>query len=835
MTVNGEQEAGMVVVDLGGDWWLKRAGEEGSVPARVPGCVHTDLLAAGKIEDPFYRDNEDREQWISEADWVYGRTFEVPAEMLRHDRVLLRCEGLDTLATVTLNGRRVGQGENMFRLWEMNVKDSLRAGANSLEVSFSSPVQYVAKRQSQRELPDWSGPKEPKGRGWLRKEPCNFGWDWGPVLVTSGIWRPISLVGFSRGRLGEVEVRQKHADGKVDLSVTASAEVVKEAELTASVTVSLAGETAAEGRAPVSDGVARLKLSIAEPRLWWPNGMGEQPLYEVKIVLAGPEGEVLDRAAKRVGLRRLRLDRHPDEWGESFQFVANGVPFFAKGANWIPADQFATRVTRERYEDLLRSAAGANMNMLRVWGGGIYEDEVFYELCDELGLCVWQDFMFACSTYPTFDDDFMRTVRAEAEDSIRRLRHHPCMALWCGNNELEQGLVGDEWDDGKMSWKDYSILFDKLLPQVVKALDPDRDYWPGSPHSPLGERADSNNPTCGDAHLWSVWHGREPFEWYRTCEHRFNSEFGFQSFPEPRTVYGFTEVEDRNVTSYVMEHHQRSGPGNALIMHYLLDWFRLPSSLDMTLWLSQILQGMAMKYAVEHWRRAMPRGMGTLYWQLNDTWPGASWSSIDYHGRWKALHYMAKRFYAPLLVSGVEEAEAGTVELHVTSDLAESKAMTLAWVLTDAAGARLAGEELEVEAAPRRNVPVTTLDLKGFVDEYGRRNLLVWLGLRGEAGVVSSNLVTFARPKHIGLPDPGIGWSVEEAEGGAFRVDLRAAKPALWAWLSLRAAEARMSDNFLHLFPGESKTITVRPLEPMTREEFESQLVVASLVDTYGQ
>ncbi|MCJ7751196.1 MAG: hypothetical protein MUQ65_08895, partial [Armatimonadetes bacterium] len=522
------------------------------------------------------------------------------------------------------------------------------------------------------------------------------------------------------------------------------------------------------------------------------------------------------------------------KWGESFQFAANGVPFFAKGANWIPADAFATRVTRERYEDLLKSAAEANMNMLRVWGGGIYEDDVFYDLCDELGICVWQDFMFSCSTYPTFEEDFMRQVRAEAEDNVRRLRHHACLALWCGNNELEQGLVGEDWTDSQMSWKDYEALFDELLPKVVKELDPDRDYWPSSPHTPCADRADFNNPTCGDAHLWAVWHGREPFEWYRTCEHRFNSEFGFQSFPEPETTYGFTEGRDRNVTSYVMEHHQRSGPGNALIMHYMLDWFRLPTSFEMTLWLSQILQGMAMKYAVEHWRRAMPRGMGTLYWQLNDTWPGASWSSIDYHGRWKALHCMAKRFYAPLLVSGVEDPEAGTVELHVTSDLAEPKGMTLAWTLTDAAGARLAGKEMGVEAGPGQNTLVTTINLKRFLEEHGRRNLLVWLSLRDDAGVVSSNLVMFARPKHLELRDPGITWSVEEGGEGSFGVELRAEKPALWVWLSLGDADARFSDDFLHLFPGQSQTVIARPLAPMSREEFEAQLVVASLVDTYG-
>ena len=287
------------------------------------------------------------------------------------------------------------------------------------------------------------------------------------------------------------------------------------------------------------------------------------------------------------------------------------------------------------------------MNMLRVWGGGIYEDDIFYEICDELGLCIWQDFMFACSTYPTFDEKFMDNVKAEAIDNIRRLRHHPCLALWCGNNELEQGQVGEKWTEWTMSWTDYSKLFDKMLPELVDQLDPQTAYWPCSPHSPNGDRTNFNNPECGDAHLWNVWHKGEPFEWYRTCEHRFNSEFGFQSFSEPTTVYSYTAQEDRNITSWVMEHHQRAGIGNTTIMRYMLSWFKLPVGFENTIWTSQILQGTAIKYACEHWRRSMPRGMGTLYWQLNDNWPVASWSSIDYFGRWKALHYMAAKFFAP--------------------------------------------------------------------------------------------------------------------------------------------------------------------------------------------
>lgn len=817
-------------LNLTGQWTVIQAGTDGTIPAVVPGCIHTDLLAAGKIDDPFYRDNEDRLRWIGESEWIYSRTFEVPSELLAHECLILRCEGLDTLATISVNGQAVGQADNMFRTWEFDLKPALVAGENAIEVRFASPLPIIREKQAERYLPNWGGPKEVNGRAWIRKEPCNFGWDWGPVIVTCGIWRNIEIVGLSDARLSDVHLRQRHEDGKVTLDATVSAETVIADDLSARVTVSLGDATVASATAPLFDGHATVSLSIPNPQLWWPNNLGDQPLYTVHVALLSGD-RVLDTTTKRLGLRELRLDRHPDQWGESFQFTINGVPFFAKGANWIPADPMITTMTPERYRDLLQSAAEANMNMLRVWGGGIYEQDSFYDLCDELGLCVWQDFMFACSTYPTFDADFMANVAAEAEDNIRRLRHHACLALWVGNNELEQGLVGDAWTQSTMSWDDYDKLFEQLLPQTLQRLDPDRDYWPGSPHTP-SDRADFNDPNEGDAHLWQVWHGRQPFEWYRTCDHRFNSEFGFQSFPEPKTVYGFTEPRDRNITSYVMEHHQRSGIGNDAIMQYMLSWFRLPTSFDMVLWLSQILQGMAMKYAVEHWRRAMPRGMGTLYWQLNDCWPVASWSSIDYFGNWKALQYMARHFNSPLLVSAVEDVAAGTVQVHVTSDLLVPAQAELTWWLTSAAGDPIAEGSRGVQAPPSANTLVETLDLSRHLAAHGPRDLILGMEL-ADGPARSSNLVTFARPKHLELQDPGIQADPKDLGDGCFEVALTAEQPALWAWLELPELQARYSDNFVHLFPGRPVSITVRPKERMSLAEVKEGLVVRSLIDTY--
>ncbi len=825
----------MQTIDLGGMWELRQGGQDEAIPATVPGCVHTDLLAAGRIEDPFFRDNENRLQWIGHTDWAYAREFNVPEAFLRSQRVALRCEGLDTLAEIRLNGRKLAAANNMYRTWEFDVAPLLRPGANRIEVRFRSAEREGARLQKAHPVPGLDKRVEVQGKNWLRKEPCNFGWDWGPKLVTCGIWRDIALVAFDTARVTDVHIRQQHGKGKaVTLNLAAAVEAVASgAKLTAAVRVTLDGTPVAEAAAPVRRNGASCELTVKQPQLWWPNGWGEQPLYEVTVDLLDAAGNRVDTVTKRIGLRSMRLVREKDQWGESFYFEVNGKACFAKGANWIPADAFATRMTRDRYAHLIRSAADANMNMLRVWGGGIYEDDAFYDLCDEMGVLVWQDFMFACNAYPTFNEAWMDSVAAEAVDNVRRLRHHPCIAFWCGNNELEQCNVGPEWTAWKMSWSAYTPLADTLLGDVVQREDPDRAYWPSSPHSPCGDRADFNNPTCGDAHLWNVWHGKKPFEWYRTCEHRFNSEFGFQSFPEPKTVRDYTEPQDRNVTSYVMEHHQRSGIGNVTIMQYMLDWFRLPGDFDSTLWLSQILHGMAMKYAVEHWRRSKPRGMGTLYWQLNDCWGVASWASIDYYGRWKATHYLARHFNAPLLLSAVEDPAKGTVELHVTSDRLTPAKGTIRWTLTDLDGNTAASDTAAVTIPANRSKRALRIELDEPLKAAGNREWILWCELEVDGTVVSRNLATFARPKHLDLRDPEIDAKVKDNKDGSFAVTLTAKKPALWAWCELANTDAEYSDNFVHLRPGDPQTLRVTPIKPLTREQFEKQLKVSSLVDTY--
>jgi len=822
----------MQTLDLNGKWSLCRAGLRKPIEAAVPGCVHTDLLKAGIVEDPYLRDNENRQQWIGETEWTYSRRFTVTNELLSHDRVRLVCKGLDTLALLRINGNLAVASDNMFRTWEFDIRHLLHQGKNHVEVTFHSTIPYIAKRQAERPMPGWVY----GGSSYVRKEPCNYGWDWGPRLITCGIWRDIYLCAFNCARLTEIHVRQDHtAAPLVKLAVAVRVEAVRKRQLTCAIELLHEGAPMARTTVSIHRGIARARFTVKEPRLWWPAGLGAQPLYDVRVALADSKN-TLDSQTTRIGLRTLRLEQKDDEHGRSFQFVVNGVPFFAKGANWIPADTFATRLTRADYARLIGDARAANMNMLRLWGGGIYEQEWFYDICDELGICIWHDFMFSCAAYPAFDKQWMDNVRAEAIENVQRLRHHPSIALWCGNNELEMGIVGENWDESHMGAGDYCELFDKLLPGIVGEHDPGRDYWPSSPHSPCGERfRESGDLRWGDAHLWGVWHGGDRFPDYCKWHPRFASEFGFQSFPEPSTVASFTHHSDRNITTYVMEHHQRSGIGNTKIMQHMLDWFRLPTSFDMTLWLSQVLQGIGMKTAVEHWRRSMPRVMGALYWQLNDCWPVASWSSIDSLGRWKALHYMAKRFFAPLFVSAVADEQGKNVALWLVNDLRTSQRGLIRWQLTNLSGKRLVGAAFGATVGAQRSKRVGSLDIARHLDRHGKRNVILWLEFAGRRAVFSENEGFFARPKHMDLRDPCLDVAAAEGGSGTLVLNVRASKVALWVWLSCRGADVRFSDNFFHVRPGRTVCITATHSKHISAGEFEKRLTVHSLVDTYRE
>lgn len=842
--------AAPVALDLGGAWTLTEEGGGAPIAATVPGCVHADLQAAGRLPPLFWRDNELQHFWPGERDWTYERSVEVPAGLLARDRVVLRCDGLDTLATVEVNGVAVITADNMFRSWEADVKVALRPGANTVRVRFRSPLPVMERRSAEHRLPAWNiyHPRY-AGKSWVRKMACSFGWDWGPMAPTAGIWKPIRLLAWSQGRLADVRTVQRHADGRVTVAVSAAVERFAADALRVRATLAVDGATVATAE---GDAGAALELAVADPRLWWPNGLGAQPLYDLRVELLAADGTVVDTHAKRLGLRTLRLVRERDQWGESFAFAVNGVRIFAKGANWIPCDVFPSQIPRATYDDLLGAAAESGMNMLRVWGGGFYEHDAFYDRCDELGLLVWQDFMFACSTYPTFDAEWLATVRAEAVENVRRLRDRPCLALWCGNNELEQGLVDNEWTERAMSWADYAVLFDRLLPGIVASEDGATPYWPCSPHSPHGDRRDFNNHRWGDAHAWSVWFGGQSFESQRTWTFRFQSEFGFQSFPEPRTVAAFTAPEDRNLTSYVMDLHQRSKQlGNKTIFGYLLEWFRMPKDFAHQLWLSQLTQALCIQYAAEHARRIQPRMEGCIYWQINDLWPAATWSSIDVFGRWKALQHLARRFFAPVLVSGLEDLKAGTVAVHVSNHRREPLRATVEWRATDCAGTELARGTAPVAVPGQADVEACVVAADGLRRRLGDQlvhgdiphangtpgmyrgdlDLLIWLRVIEGGRELSRNLVLFARPKHLQLRAPAIAATVAAAGDGAFAITLAARHPALWTRLELDDEDARFSDNWLHLDGGAPVTVECRPKRTLTLEDIRTKLRVESLID----
>jgi beta-mannosidase len=676
---------------------------------------------------------------------------------------------------------------------------------------------------------------EPPGRSFVRKEQCNFGWDWGPVLVTAGIWKDIGLTGFSAARLLDTRIIQAHSKNSVDLKIETNVQIVSGKGFSAEVSVVRKGKVLSKNRSAVSSGKARNVLTVKNPELWWPNDMGGQPLYEIRVRLLDASGRALDCDSKKIGLRTLELVRKKDRWGQSFHFSVNGTSFFAKGANWIPADAFSTEVTPERLRILLQAAKDGHMNFLRVWGGGIYESDAYYDLCDEMGIFIWHDFMFACAAYPTDIPGFMDSVRHEAEDQIRRLRHHPSIALWCGNNELEGWIV--KFNTDVTSWplmppRYYSRLFDEMLPAICKRLDPLTPYWPSSPHTPVGDRDDSSNVRSGDAHLWGVWHGAKPFEWYRECFHRFVSEFGFQSFPEPKTIASFARGEETNMTHPIMEFHQRGNRGNPNIMHSMLSWFRMPKGNDAMVWMSQIQHGLAVKFAVEHWRRIMPRCMGALYWQINDTWPAVSWASIDYFGRWKALHYMAKQFFAPLLISGLELPEKKKIEVHVSSDMLKDVSATASVKVTDMTGKTLESFSRKLSVPERKSFKAFDIDLQDHWEHKGR-NLLIWLELRVAGRIVSDNMVTFYRPKTMEVVDPGLSFKIRRSGKKTYSVACSSRRPALWAFLGLKTLEGRFSENFFCLPGRKTVKVELRFEKPVSPARVRKDLIYRSLFDLY--
>ncbi len=818
----------MYTETLGGEWQFRQAGTHDWLAAHVPGGVHTDLMAAGRIPDPFVADNEKRVKWVAESDWEYRRTFEPDGELLEEERVTLVCDGLDTVAEVTLNGTHLGDTDNAFRQYSWEVKRLLRRGQNELRIAFRSPVEYIAARQAERPMRGVS--QAIPGGSYLRKAPCQFGWDWGPQLPPIGIWKEIRLEGRSVARCDDVCLLQHHDQGRVALEVGLTVERWQDMPAVGVVRLTDPSGKVAEVKAPLS-GTTSISVPIADAQLWWPNGYGDQPLYKVDVMLVAGD-RVQDQRTYQVGLRTLELRRKPDEWGESFTFVVNGVPVFAKGSDWIPADSFPTRLSDAHMEHLIRSAAETHQNMLRVWGGGFYEEERFYDLCDRYGILVWQDFLFSCSTYPLNDEAFLENVHIEAVQNIRRLRHRASLALWCGNNEIEWLWMLRGWNVPELAdlQAAYKGFFHATLPGWCAAEDPGRPYWPSSPSSNQPFQ-DPNAQDRGDAHYWDVWHGRKPFTAYRSQFPRFMSEFGFQSLPPLETIRTYADEADWNMTSYIMEHHQRSASGNGLMIGQMTDSFRMPKDFGSLVHLSMVLQAEGIRYGVEHWRRNMRRVSGTLYWQLNDCWPVASWSSIDYYGRWKALHYAARRFYAPVLLS--VEDEGSWMSVHVTSDLTVPWEGTVHWSLETLDGKVLVGGLEEVMAAPQASTQVCMLDFVNRVTDDNCREVVLVAELRASDERMALAVATFVPNKHLRLADPELSVTVfQQDDELAFEVTAHSL--ARFVELALAGVDVVFSDNYFHVPARRTVYVTCSLPSGWTMEQARAALQVRSLYQSFA-
>ncbi len=797
----------MLSLSLNGEWYLQSEWLKESVKASVPGSVFGDLLKAGKIPDPFWRDNEMKVLPLMEHDYSCSRKFDVPTEILEKDHVILRCHGLDTIAEIEINGEQAGKADNMHRTWLFDVKKFLKSERNDIRISFASSTKYIRNKFTAHRVEGTEDAME--GFPFLRKAHCMFGWDWGPRLPDCGIWRDIELIAYDNARIRDVLIRQCHEDGIVTLLVDTHIEGSEDSSIKTEVIV-----TGPNGKIYTSNG-KYCEIIIEDPQLWWPAGFGNQPLYRVDVTISLDETE-LDHWSGRIGLRTLTICREKDTdgYGESFCHMVNGMKIFAMGADYIPEDNLLSRRSPERTRRLLEDARLANMNTIRVWGGGHYPDDWFYDICDELGMLVWQDFMFACAVYD-LTEEFEENIRAELTDNIRRLRHHPSLALWCGNNEMEDFVRQGNWVTEKKQTADYIKMYEYIFPQILKTEDPDAFYWPSSPSSG-GSFDGPNNPDRGDVHYWDVWHGLKPFTEYRKFLFRYVSEFGFQSFPCMETIKSFTEPEDRNPFSRIMEKHQRNASANGRIAEYLSQTYLYPTSFDSFVYASQLLQAQAMQYGVEHWRRHRGYCMGAVIWQLNDCWPVVSWSSIDYYGRWKALHYFEKRFFAPVLISCQEEGilsqntninaehlpDKMSARLNVSNETLETFRGTAHWSLRRPDASVIEEGTFDVIVPPLSAVWLS--EAQDF-SQYGFYDCYYAYELRDKDGkMVGSGSVLFCAPKHFAFPDPQLEAYIENGE-----VVVSAKAYARSVEIQC-GADVVLEDNFFDMNAGERRVKILR-------------------------
>ncbi len=830
-------------LEINNGWKFKQSDSTNWYKAQVPGCVHTDLLNNKLIEDPYYRTNERKLQWIDKVEWEYETNFNLSAEFITKDKIELDFKGLDTYAEVYLNGIKILSADNMFREWLVDVKSVAKPGENFLQVRFQSPIKKGLELQKSFGifLPAVNDQAENGGLSkdqlvcpFIRKAPYHFGWDWGPRFVTSGIWKPVLIRAWNDLKIEDFYVKQQSlTDNLAVLNAQVQVQSTKNQRAIVEISTGAKSKITKSVELNIGTNLVEIPFEIKNPKRWWTNGLGKQNLYTITAWVKS--GNSFDSKSREIGLRTLQLIQKPDSAGHTFYFELNGIPVFAKGENHIPNDMFLNRVTKDVYDWEINTAVKSNLNMLRVWGGGIYEDDYFYQLCDRNGILVWQDFMFACSMYPG-NDTFLSSVTKEADYQVKRLRNHPSIALWCGNNEIDVAWQNDNKTGGwgwknaysdqkrEQVWKAYDTIFNHILANAVKVLSPNIAYWQSSPSSIVPKKYATNSNPDGDSHYWGVWHAREPFENYSKNIGRFMSEYGFQSFPEFESIKKFALPEDYNIESDVMRHHQRSAIGNMAIKDYMKMYYHVPDNFEKFLYVGQVLQAYGIQSAIEAHRRAMPYNMGSLVWQINDCWPVASWSSCDYFHRWKALQYEIKRSFEPIIISVYSKAENTSVT--VVSDKLYNVSAQLEMKVCDFKGKVLQSKIIPVKIKANGVTDVLSQSTSKFTDNLN--GVYMSCTLKSPEKILAQKTYYFTQPKNLQLPKPTITSTVLK-KGDVWEITLKSDVLAKDIFMNFTGIDGFFSDNYFDLLPSGEFRVTFTPKD---KSLLPAKLELISLIDS---
>lgn len=834
----------MVKIDISkASWEFRQTEEEQWYKAQVPGSLFLDMQSNGLLKEPYYRFNERQFAVLAEKDYEYRCHFFVEEEFLKREVQYIIFEGIDTLSTIWINDKKLAETNNMHRTYRFSVKESIRPGVNQLRIRFYSPVKYIREQYAKNPLPEMNT-ASPHGFSQIRKIHSSFGWDAEPIVPDSGIWRDVYLEGYDDCRLEDVYVRQFHENGKVLLQIEIELETflnsLKEYEVKLELRDPVGDINFIEEIKEIGHNKIVWKKYISNPQLWWPNGYGEQPLYQLAVKLCRRNGIIEDYRNIRVGLRKAEVRREKDQWGESFAFYINDIPVFAKGGCYTPPDKFLPLCRGKRHKDLIRYCAEANYNCIRIWGGAVYPDDELYELCDKYGILIWQDLMFACALYHV-TDTFLENICAEVKDNVKRLRNHPSLILWCGSNENEwfhdfqhelEGLTYELRMDNLIQYEVY-------LKETVRKFDPDRMFWPSSPSSGGGYK-DPNGEEKGDVHCWYVWYlPAKPYTFYKECKGRFVSEFGLESFQNLKTLRNYMEPEDMSPNSEVMDFMQRCSDnhcnmGNGKIMNYIFQEIKAPGNFREYIYASQYAQAEGIKYGANHFRRLKPRCMGSLYWQIVDCFPGTTWSGIDYEYRWKILHYYAKRFYQQSIISA--EIEEQYVRLYVVHDGQHEFVGEIVWALRRNDGLVIKSGKLEKRIRKNSAECVIEMDFSDTELENFRTEYYFEFALLDSKGkTISYDTQLFVKPKHFKFLKPEISWDIEEQER-RFKISLKTSVYTKCVKLDLRTKDVLFSDNCFDLSPGQKMVVYIaknQDYEPVTKEDLQKELVY-ECVNTIG-